>query len=51
MMNFEQLEEAEGSGLEREDSPGPDVRARLEGGGLRGGLGCIGEGGRGPTRV
>ena len=33
------------SGLEREDSPGPDVQARLEGGALRGGRGCIGEGG------
>ena len=38
-------------GLDLEDSPGPDVRARLEGGALRLGLGCTGEGARGPTRV
>ena len=33
-----------GSGLDREDSPGPDVRAYLEDGALRGGLGCKREG-------
>ena len=41
----------DGSGLDLEDSPGPDVRARLESGALQLGLGCTGEGARGPTRV
>ena len=36
-----------GMGLEWEDSLRPDVRARLEGGALRGGRGFSGEGGRG----
>ena len=36
-----------GSGLEREDSPGLDVRACLEGMALRGGRRCLGEGGGG----
>ena len=51
MEDSEQLETVKARGLEREDSPRLDVRARLEGSALRGGLGCIGEGGRGPTRV
>ena len=41
----------DGSGLDLEDSLGPDVRARLEGGALLRGLGCTGEGARGPTVV
>ena len=41
----------DGSGLDLEDSPGPDVRALLEGEALRRGLGCTGKGARGPTRV
>ena len=36
---------------ELEDSPGPKVRALLDGGALRDGLGCGGEGGVGLTRV
>ena len=51
MQDSKKLEDYEGSGLEREESPKPDVRASLEGGGLHGGRGCIGEGGRGPTWV
>ena len=61
MQDCGQLETAEGSGLEREDSPGPDVRGPLRrqcpswrpldaqerGGGGGGG----GRGGRCPTRV
>ena len=38
-------------GLELEDSPGPEVQALLEGGALRIGLGCGGDGGVGPTLV
>ena len=34
-----------------EDSPGPEVRALLDGGALRDGLGCGGEGGVGLTQV
>ena len=34
-----------------EDSPGPEVRALLDGGALRAGLECGGDGGMGPTRV
>ena len=41
----------DGSGRDLEDSPGPDVRVRLESGALLRGLGCIGEGARGPTLV
>ena len=37
--------------MELEDSLGPEVRALLEGGGLRDGRGCGGDGGKGPTRV
>ena len=39
------------SGRDLEDSPGPDVRVRLEGGALPRGLRCTGEGARGPTLV
>ena len=38
-------------GLELEDSSRPEVRALLEGGALRVGLGCGGDGGVGPTLV
>ena len=41
----------DGSGLDLEDSPGPDARARLGGGARRRGLGCTGEGARSPTLV
>ena len=37
--------------LKLEDSPRPEVRALLEGGALRVGLGCGGDGGMGPTIV
>ena len=37
--------------MELEDSPGPEVPALLEGGALRDGRGCGGDGGKGPTRV
>ena len=37
--------------MELDDSPRPEVRALLNGGALRDGLGCGGEGGVGPTRV
>ena len=40
-----------GLGLDLEDSPGPKVRALLEDEALRRGLGCTGEGARGPSRV
>ena len=36
-------------GLELEDSPRPNIQALLEGGALRVGLGCGGDGGVGPT--
>ena len=38
-------------GLKLEDFPGTEVRALLEGGALRVGLGCGGDGGVGPTLV
>ena len=38
-------------GLEFEDSLGPEFRALLDGGALRDGLGCGGEGGMEPTQV
>ena len=41
----------DGSSLDLEDSPGPDVRAYLEGRALRRGLGCTKERARGPARV
>ena len=37
--------------MELEDSPRPEVRALLDGGALRNGLGCGEEGGMGSTRV
>ena len=39
------------TGLDLEDSPGPEVLAFLDGGALRAGLGCDGASGVGPTRV
>ena len=41
----------DGGGREEEDSPGPDVRARLEGRALLTLLRGIGDGARGPIRV
>ena len=41
----------DGSSRDLEDSPGPDVRARLEGEALLRRLYGIGEGARGPTLV
>ena len=41
----------DGCGLEEDDSPGPDVRARLEGQALLTLLRGTGDGARGPMRV
>ena len=43
--------EGDGSGLDDEDSPRPDVRARLEGWALLDRLYSTGEGARGPILV